>query len=468
MPTTITLDPNAIQCPVPALRGSHVGDSQHPFTEEDIARLKHEVGMTAIRFGMEARSLADEKEVRYHESGFRYVNNVLDWCAKYGIQAVLDQHNALGRAYGGDPRLWREQYFQDRFVGIWEELARRFKDHPAVAAYEFINEPEPPLRDGQPDFAVWNNLYKRTLAAVRKIDPYKTVIIDCIGYANPRNFVGLELSGDPNTVYSFHNYQPGPYHAQKRREQKDQSTYYYPGFIPRRRPENPQDFSQVHVETTEGKFWNRAQLVEEFAPPLAFKKQHNVPLFCGEFGCVSDCPPMTDMVYLMDEIGIFHENGITWTLYNTMYRTSDDYWKTHFDCNLYIYHVPDQQLFRFDRKIALIEYFCRNEGDVLKVAQPDDEWVGLYAMRRRDRAVSALISNKHRQETKDVTLRMAGLPPTWPAAVHRMDLQSKGFDADTGRTLTNGELSLRLPPLTILQLTIAAPNSAAWRVDELK
>ena len=468
MPTTISIDPKDIKAPVPALRGSYVGDSPHPFVEEDIARLKQEVGMTAIRFGMEPRNLTDEKEVRYKEPGFKYVGDILDWCAKYEIQAVLDQHNALGRGFGGDPRLWKEQYFQDRFVGIWEEIARHFKGHPAVAAYEFLNEPEPPNVNGSPDFAVWNKLYKRTLDAVRKIDPYKTVIIDSIGYAQARTFPGLELSGDPNTVYSFHNYAPGPYHAQKRREQKDKSTYYYPGFIPRNRPENPQDFSMAHVGTTEGKFWNRAQLIEEFAPPIAYKKQHNVPMFCGEFGCVSDCPPMTDMVYLMDEISIFHENGITWTLYNTMYRTDDPYWKTHFDCGIYSYHVPDKQLYRFDRKIALIGYFCRNEGDVLNVSQPADDWVGLYAMRRRDAAVSALVSNKNREEAKDVTVKIAGLPPVWSAAVHRMDLQSKGFDPEAGKTITNGELTLKLPPLTILQLTIAAPNGGAWRQADPK
>jgi hypothetical protein len=34
-----------------------------------------------------------------------------------------------------------------------------------------------------------------------------------------------------------------------------------------------------------------AQLVEEFAAPLEYMRKNKVPVFCGEFGCVSDCPP---------------------------------------------------------------------------------------------------------------------------------------------------------------------------------
>lgn len=450
---SISVDPTRLAGPVPALRGLYVGDSDEPFVEEDVARLKEEIGATCIRYGIQPRSLADEQTETYHEAGFREVGAFLDWCQKYGIHCILDLHNALGRLFGGDPRLWREQYFQGRFVALWEEIARRFRDHPAVAAYEFLNEPEPP----DTDFAVWNRLQQRTAAAVRQIDPDRTFIVDSIGYAKPQHFSGLEPSGDPNTVYSFHNYQPGPYHCQKRRELMDQSTYAYPGFIPHKRPDgNPQDFSLAHFEPTEAKHWNRRQLLEEWAEVFAFRDRHGAPLFCGEFGCVSDVPEMTDMIYLMDEIGIFQEEGISWTLYNTMYRTRDPYWKTHFDCGVYIYYSPDGQLFRFGRKIALMEFFCRTEGDVLSLAQPADEWVGIYGARRPDGDLALLVSNKSRQERKDVELSVAGLPARWAAGLKTMGIGDEGFVSQPARVFEGGALTLPLPPLSLALVDVPA------------
>lgn len=455
----ISVDPAQARGPVPALRGVHMGDSPQPFVEEDVARLKQEVGVTCVRYGMEPRALTEEHSEVYHEQGFRQVETFLDWCSRYGVRCVLDLHNAHGRLFGGDPRLWRETYFQDRFVALWERLVRRFRDHPAVAAYELLNEPEPP----DDDHAVWNRLHQRTTEALRRIDPQRTLIVDSIGYAKPRCFAGLEPNGDANTVYSFHNYQPGPYHCQKRRELKDQSTYAYPGFIPHKRPEgDPRDFSLAHFEPSEARFWNRPQLLEEWEEAFRFRRRHGVGLFCGEFGCVSDVPEMTDMVYLMDQISLFQEEGIHWTLYNAMYRTDDPYWKEHFDCGLYIWYSPERRLYRFGRKIALMEVFCRLEGEVLCLTQPADGWVGVYGIRQPDRTLSLLVSNKGQQEPREVALSVAGLPSEWSASLKTMARGDDGFVYQGHRRLQGGELRLTLPPLSLALLEI--PSDRVWEV----
>jgi len=402
---------------------------------------------------MEPLGLSTEGAPVYHEAGFAYVSSMLDWCGKYDVACILDLHNALGRLYGGDSRLWTQEHFQDRFVALWEELARRFRDHSAVAAYELLNEPEPP----NDDCAVWNQLHRRTTEVVRRIDPDRTIVLDSVKYANPHCFSGLELSGDPNTVYSFHNYQPGPYHCQQRRELADQSTYYYPGFIPRKPPEDPQDFDLAHSGTAEGKFWNRFQIMEEWREVLAFRERNNVSLFCGEFGCVSDVPEMTDMVYLMDQISIFHEQGIDWTLYNAMFRTSDRYWQTHFDCCLYIDYSPEGRLYRFQRKIDLLRFFCETDGDVLQLHQPDDEWVGIYGVRRPNAGLALMVSNKHREADRLVTLSVWGLPDRWTATVQTMERGDGRFVSRPELEFVAGRADLRLPPLSLALISSGGP-----------
>jgi endoglucanase len=456
----IAVDRNKVHGPVPALRGTYVGDSPEPIQEEDVARLKEDLGLTCIRNGFEAAWLSDEDQEIYHPEGFQRLQQMLDWCEKHDIHCIMDLHNALGRRGGGDSRLWKQRYFQDRFVRLWEEIVRRFQDHPAVVAWELINEPEPPDQD----FEVWNQLYQRTVEAIRKIDPYHAIIIDSIGYARPENLRGLAKSDDDKIIYSFHNYQPGPYHCQKRRELKDQSIYYYPGYIPHKRPAAGQamDFDMAHYEPSEGKFWNRRQLVEAFHEAYAFRDRYGVPIFCGEFGCVSDVPEMTDMIYLMDEISVFHEQGFHWTLYNTMYRTSESYWKTHFDCGLYIYNTVEEKLFRFEPKIALLEFFCRTEGDVLQLSQPEDGWIGVYGVRRPDQSLVLLVANKDRTEYEEVSLEIAALPPRWSATLKTMGRGDDGFVYRGHEKLEHGVLELRLPPLTLALATVAAPPYDAW------
>ncbi|HEY3282577.1 MAG TPA: cellulase family glycosylhydrolase [Armatimonadota bacterium] len=448
---SVVVNPVRVLGAVPVWRGVYLGDSPEPFVEEDVARLKQEVGVTCIRYGMEPRALVAEELSGLREEGFQQVREVLDWCAIYGVHCILDLHNAPGRLYGGDPRLWRESAYQDRFVGLWRELVARFRDHPAVAAYELLNEPEPP--DG--DFGVWNRLAQRTAEAVRGLDEDRPIIVDSIGYARPEAFAGLELSGVSGALYSFHNYQPGPYHCQKRRELSDQSTYAYPGFIPHKRPAgDPKDFSLAHFEPTEARFWNRAELVEEFQEPLRFRERHGVPLFCGEFGCVSDVPPMTDMVYLMDEISILQERGIGWTLYNTMYRTNDPYWRDHFDCGLYIWYSPEQRLYRFRRKIALMRFFCANEGEVLDLPQPEDAWVGLYGLRDPGGTLKLLVANKHRQDSREVELQVRDQPERWTCWYSRMSEGDEGFVPRGPLALEQGRARLDLPPLTLALLEV--------------
>jgi endoglucanase len=457
--THVHVDPSDTLRPVPALRGTYFGDSPEPLCEEDLDRLVRDTGLTCIRLGMEAKNLADERDSGWKEDGFAYISAVLDWCDARRVRCILDMHNPLGRLYGGDPRLWREEYFKERFVELWRELVRRFRGHPAVAAYEFINEPEPP----DDDFAVWNALHRRATAAVREMDPDTPLVVDCIGYANPRHMPTLELNGDPHTVYSFHTYAPGPYHCQKRRELSDQSTYYYPGFIPAKAPDKPKDFNQAHAGSAEGTFWNRARLMEEFRPVFDFRDRHHVPIFCGEFGCVSDVPRGTDLVYLADHIGIFHEQGFSWAMYNTMFRTADPYWTEHFDCGLYIVHSPQDRVYCFRRKIALLEFFCRTEGDVLRYTHPSDDFVGLYAVRDRGHTTHILLTNKDRADVKTVSLTVAGLPDRWRASLKTLGHDDDGFVPRGPRELFRGSLELTLPPLTLAIVEIPAPGLAAWR-----
>lgn len=408
--------------------------------EEDFA-LAAQTGINTIRCAVEHTSLEDHNQPgKYFEHGFARIAKMLDMCAKYDLQVIIDLHNALGREGGGDPRLWQEKAYQDRFVNVWQQLAKRFKDSPQVIAFEPLNEAEPRFSSNKDECsAVWNNLTRRVTDAIRKIDTTKPIIIDSIEYADPEAFKWLVPTGDPNTVYSFHWYGPGDFHRQ-RGTTSDNPYRHYP-------------------ERYEGKWWNRQVIGESFQPAFDFGKKHNVPIFCGEFGCVSNCPEMEDIVWLLDIISLLDQNNAGWTYYHYMFRTIEPMWQKEFDCNMYIYDVPNNHLRVFDRKVSFLGDMMKLRGNVLMHSQPEDPDLLVYSVLTPEKQMKIYVSNKSRVENKNVSLDLVGNQWSPVVAVKRMAVGTNGYVVDQSVRIDKGRLDITVKPLNVLKLVVCPMNS---------
>ena len=95
---------------------------------------------------------------------------VLDICRKYDIRVIVDLHpNNNGKQVLGDPEGRR------KVMEFWTKTARRYKGHPALFAYDLLNEPLP--YDVEPGGPSIHEQYKALLAAVRQVDPVTPVIL---------------------------------------------------------------------------------------------------------------------------------------------------------------------------------------------------------------------------------------------------------------------------------------------------
>ena len=63
-----------------------------------------------------------------------------------------------------------EQGIQSRLVATWARLAAEFKDEPAVAGYDLLNEPNPGLRDPFTAADQIGQFYKRATDAIRQAE----------------------------------------------------------------------------------------------------------------------------------------------------------------------------------------------------------------------------------------------------------------------------------------------------------
>lgn len=145
--------------------------------EADI-RAMAQMGLNSVRLPINAVTLlAEEPGMVWDEDGFAMLDQVIDWCEKYRIYAILDLHAAPGgqsaTACDGGldniPHLFIDDESWERALRIWERLAERYGDRWIVGGYDLLNEPVslPNHRYCVPKLAAF---YDEAIARIRKID----------------------------------------------------------------------------------------------------------------------------------------------------------------------------------------------------------------------------------------------------------------------------------------------------------
>jgi endoglucanase len=271
-------------------------------SEDDVIYLKS-LGTTVVRLPLNYRHFeSDKRPFKYLEAGFARLDRALGWCEKHGLYAILDMHAVQGWQNPDwhcdnstrHALFWQQAHFQDRFVALWEEFARRYRGRAVIAGYNVMNEPVSNAPFGrfsnryESDWEALNQLYRRVTTAIRAIDPDHILFLE--GDLFSREFDGLEAPFAPNLVYSSHNYTdggfgPGP----------------YPGVI-------------------NGERWDRQKQEQLFLTygGTRFARKHNVPLWVGEFGAVYNGPAQEipdRLRALDDQLAIFNQHGAHWTMW---------------------------------------------------------------------------------------------------------------------------------------------------------
>ena len=276
----------------------------HFFTEADVQFIR-ETGATAIRLPLNYRHFErDDRPFESLEQGFARVDQVVDWCRRHGLYVILDGHAAPGwqntdwSSDNGSCRalFWQHRQFQDRFVAWWERLADRYRDEDAVAGYDLMNEPVANAPPGggfdkaayEPDWDAINALYRRTVKAIRAIDPAHIIFLEGEGYSE--RFVGLDAPFAENLVYSSHQYS-------------------VPGFGPGSYP-----------GTIQGEHWDldRQRAAYAATEGARFTRQHRVPHWVGEFGAVYNGPSdevKNRLHALDDQLALLNKEAAHWTLW---------------------------------------------------------------------------------------------------------------------------------------------------------
>ena len=260
-----------------------------------------ELGFNFVRIPTDYRFwIADFAYLRPDEAVFAAFDGYLAACRERGLHMSLNLHRAPGYCINRNDlerhNLWLDPVAQEGFVFQWETFARRYRGVPSSAlSFDLLNEP-PNIGQYGLSRAGHAALVRRTVAAIRAIDPAREIVIDGLGGGH----LAMPELADLGVVHSGRGYQPMPV--------SHHQASWWPGHADAPPPEYP-------GQRWEGRIWDRATL-REFYQPWRAVEAAGAQIHIGECGCYKKTPNEIALRWLGDLFGLYREFGWGFALWN--------------------------------------------------------------------------------------------------------------------------------------------------------
>lgn len=246
---------------------------------------------------------------RAHQAGLKVV------IAPLSLPGMRWSQNNQGQF---DDRLWQDKRYWLQAAGFWRDMARELKGHPAIAAYNLINEPAPEKQSDLAEHADLGQmqqwyareqggardlpaLYRQLIAAIREQDADTPIMVDAGWFAAADAFGYWPAPlNDPRVLYSVHMYEP--YLVTSAPNMSRKQPIAYPG---------PAPFAGQTQQ------WDGLRVGQYLQQPLEWADAMNVPrsrLVVGEFGCMRRLPGCRQ--YLEDVLRVMERNLLHWAFYS--------------------------------------------------------------------------------------------------------------------------------------------------------
>ena len=257
--------------------------------------------------------------------------------------------------------IWQDQEAQDAWVAMWRYTAQRYRNNGIVVGFDLMVEPNSnevgsnalndPLNIWDPEkfyqkhggtLYDWNQLYPRIVSAIRQVDTKTPILIGCMGYSAVDWLPYIQTTGDPKSVYTFHQYEPYLYTHQ----QPGFQGCSYPGMCDTDWDGFQEPFTRTWLEgllsTVDG-----------------FVSNHEVPVAVNEFGVMRWEPGAAE--FMNDEIELFENRGINYALW--LWETSWPPYAGEVDA-FNFRHGPDphnhKDVESSDLMDVIVDYWSRN------------------------------------------------------------------------------------------------------------
>jgi len=269
-----------------ANRADRISFSQ--YNEQDFANVKS-LGVDVIRLPIKLNDMTGgAPDYTLDPLLFRFLDIAVDWAEKYEIYLIIDNHSF-------HPVNPLDDGIDEILIPVWAQVARRYSNRPYVV-YEILNEPHG-ISDER-----WGEVQGMAIDAIRMYDQKSPIIVGGTDYNSFNKLSSIPHYSDPNLIYTFHFYDPFLFTHQGASWAPPLEYLAGVPFPPARErmPRIPARLRGTWVEDSlRNDYPNDSSPSKLFAildKVVAFSRERNVPVFCGEFGVYMRSSPPDDRV----------------------------------------------------------------------------------------------------------------------------------------------------------------------------
>ncbi|MBO4563598.1 MAG: cellulase family glycosylhydrolase [Clostridia bacterium] len=257
--------------------------------------------------------LLEDADASPIESGYAHLERAAGYCRENGLNMIIDLHKTAGFSFDPDEReagFFENPSYQERFMRLWENIARRFGNREGIA-FELLNEvTEREYCD------TWNRISHECIKRIRAIAPATPILVGGYWHNSAAAVKDIAAPYDENIVFNFHCYEPLVFTHQGAPWIKEMDTCFRVssdapfGMLDdaskRLLPGDCSGLADYPADTR----LSPAYFEEFFREAVGAAERHNVPLYCGEYGVIDRATPEDALVWFRMINAAFEKHGI--------------------------------------------------------------------------------------------------------------------------------------------------------------
>ncbi len=285
--------------------------------ENDIAAIKY-MGADHIRLPIDYM-LIEKEDGTPKLSGYKYIDNCVSWCGRYGLNIVLDLHRAYGYSFNEASacgNFWKNRQCRHRFLRLWDRLSARYGIYN-YAAFDILNE----IVD-ESVCDIWNDLASNAISIIRKNAADNWIIVGGTRYNSIFTVKDIADFNQHKIAYSFHFYEPYIFTHQGACWES-----FMPDDFRVNYPLTAKEYSDTAKEKLDGQCMGIFRCMNENASGTAMldslfdsavmaSSQRGIPLYCGEYGVINNADSKSAKLYIADLQNVLSKYNIGRAMWN--------------------------------------------------------------------------------------------------------------------------------------------------------
>ncbi|GIV85931.1 MAG: endoglucanase [Candidatus Roseilinea sp.] len=209
----------------------------------------------------------------------------VDWVIK---NALAQDLNVVINVHHYEELFEDVQGERERFLALWNQIARRYRKLPAEVVFEVLNEPHGKLTPG-----LWQRLFEEALTVIRSTNPQRNVVFTGANWGTLNALLGSKPPADPHLIATFHYYEPIAFTHQGAEWTEGSNAWIGTKWL--------------------GTGTQRAQVEFDFDRVVRWAEANKVPLWMGEFGAYGRYADLESRVRWTEHVARTAEaRGISW------------------------------------------------------------------------------------------------------------------------------------------------------------